>query len=330
VDQKPAKVSVIIPMYNEEENAANTVRSIEEKLSAAGCDFEIIPVNDGSTDNTLRVLDNIAEHDPRVRVVSYWKNGGRGKAIRYGFAAASGEYITTIDADLSYNPSHILDMIRVLDEESDIDVVLISAYMKGGKTEGVPKRRLFISRLGNRILSLAMTEPVHTITCIARCYRRNVVESLDLESNGKEIHLEILSKVLAMGYGVKEIPGVLRSRTRGRSKFVFRSTAISHLLFTIVERPILLFGFIGILLTIVGLGIGVYILDLYYTKALNPNRPLITLMIVFILGGIQILSFGFIASQMNYLRKEILRLRKTLFKLKSIPRRKQDSKRPFV
>jgi len=328
VDSGSVKISVIIPMYNEEENADHTIQRVIDTLSPTGKAFEIIPVNDGSTDNTLKVLDEIAAKDPRVRVVSYWKNGGRGKALRYGFEVARGEYIATIDADLSYDPSHILDMTKVLDEESDIDVVLVSAYMEGGRTEGVPHKRLFISRLGNKILSLAMPESVHTVTCIARCYRRNVIESLDLESNGKEIHLEILSKVMAMGYGIKEIPGLLKAREKGKSKFAFRSTALSHLLFTVFERPILLFGLLGVFLTIIGLAIGIYILDLYYTGSLNPGRPLLTFMIIFILGGIQILSFGFIASQINYLRKEILRIRKAMFKAKHIPRRESDTIRP--
>ncbi|MEA3222261.1 MAG: glycosyltransferase [Thermodesulfobacteriota bacterium] len=311
---EPIKLSVIIPMYNEEANVSTTIARVEETLKVLGNNYEIIPVNDGSTDNTLKRLDEIAENDPHVQVTSYWKNGGRGKALRYGFKAARGEYIATIDADLSYDPKYILDMVRVLYDESDIDVVLISPYMKGGKTEGVPKSRLFVSRLGNQILRLAIPEKIHTITCITRCYRRNVISALDLESNGKEIHLEILSKVLAMGFKIKEIPATLTAREKGESKFTFRSTALSHMLFTIFERPILLFGLLGIILTIIGLGIGAYIIALYYTGFLNPNRPLITFMILFILGGIQILSFGFIASQVSYLRKEVLRIRKAISK----------------
>ncbi|MBN1636495.1 MAG: glycosyltransferase [Deltaproteobacteria bacterium] len=306
------KLSVIIPMYNEEENAAHTITRIDETLQSMGQPYEIIPVNDGSTDNTLKVIDDFAQHSPYVNVVSYWKNGGRGKALRYGFQAARGEYIATIDADLSYDPEYLLKMVAVLNEESDIDVVLASPYMDGGKTEGVPKDRLFISRMGNKILQMAVPEKIYTLTCIVRCYRRQVIESLDLESNDKEIHLEILSKVLAMGYRIKEIPAILTGRKMGSSKFTFRSTAISHILFTIFERPVLLFGIIGIILALIGTGVGIYILALYFTDALNPNRPLITLMIVFLLGGMQILSFGFLASQINYLRKEVLRVRKAI------------------
>jgi dolichol-phosphate mannosyltransferase len=311
-EDSPIKISVVIPMFNEEDNAHETIIRVSKILQSTGKPYEIIPVNDGSTDHTLKILDEMASRDDHVRVVSYWKNGGRGKAIRNGFKAACGSYIATIDADLSYDPSYILEMVKILDEESDIDVVLVSPYMEGGKTVGVPKDRLFVSWMGNKVLQLALPEKIHTLTCIVRCYRSEVISSLDLESNGKEIHLEILSKVLAMGYRVKEIPATLTSRKKGASKFVFKSTAVSHLLFTIFERPALLFGFIGILLALIGLGLGIHILFLYYGGILNPNRPLITLMILFILGGIQILSFGFLASQIHYLRKEVLLNRKAL------------------
>ena len=319
-------ISVIIPMYNEQENAADTIQRVADIIALSGKSFEIIPVNDGSTDDTLAVLHRIAEGDDHVRVISYGTNGGRGKALRCGLKAARGRYIATIDADLSYDPKYITQMSWVLDQEQDVDVVLASPYMKGGSARGVARDRLFISRLGNRVLQMAIPEEIHTLTCIVRCYRRDVIESLDLESNGKEIHLEILSKVLAMGYQVKEIPAVLTSRTRGASKFAFRATTLSHIVFTVFQRPSLLFGFLGIVLTLIGIGLGIYIVALYYAEALNPNRPLITLMILFILGGIQILSFGFLASQVNLLRRDVLQSRKAISRIYSaLPPKAQAS-----
>jgi glycosyltransferase involved in cell wall biosynthesis len=299
-------------MYNEEENVVSTLAQVKETLKPFGQSYEIIPVNDGSTDNTLKVLNDAASIDHHIHVVTYEKNGGRGKALRYGFRQAKGEYIASIDADLSYDPKYILEMTQVLDNENDIDAVLLSPYMKGGKAEGVPSSRLIPSRLGNWVLQLAMPEKVYTITCIARCYRKEVIASLDLESDEKEIHLEILSKMLAMGFKIKEIPATLKTRKKGKSKFSFGSIAYSHLFFTMFERPILLFGILGVLLTLIGLGIGAYIVSLYFAGALNPNRPIMVFMVLFILAGIQILSFGFIASQIKFLRKEVLRTRRAL------------------
>jgi len=314
-EAQPPDISVIIPMYNERENASDTIRRVAAAIEQSGRTYEIIPVNDGSSDDTLSILNTIADSNTRVRVVSYGQNGGRGKALRYGLRSARGRYIATIDADLSYDPGYIVEMAGVLDEEHDIDMVLASPYMKGGRTEGVPRDRLFISRLGNRILQLAIPGELHTLTCIVRCYRNEVIKSLDLESDGKEIHLEILSKAMAMGYRVKEIPAVLTSRKKGSSKFAFRATALSHIVFTVFERPSLLFGFLGLILTLIGFGFGIYIIALYSVETLNPNRPLITLMILFILGGMQILSFGFLASQINYLRRDVLLSRKAISRI---------------
>ena len=305
-------LSVIIPMFNEEANVRSTIDRVEATLTSLGKPFEILPVNDGSTDSTLKELDEIASKNPRVRVVSYWKNGGRGKALRYGFRAARGELIASIDADLSYEPEYILKMVQALKEDTEVDIVLASAYMPGGAALGVPRNRLLISKVGNRILRLSIAEDIHTVTCIVRCYRRAVIESLDLESDDKEIHLEILSKAIAMGFRIKEIPAVLRARKKGKSKFKFRSTAVTHLIFTAFERPVLLFGILGILLALIGLGIGIYILALYLNHTLSPGRPLLMFMAIFILGGMQILSFGFLASQINYLRNDVLRTRRAI------------------
>ncbi len=311
ITKKP-RISIVIPMYNEADNAAHTIARIKDTLGNIDGGYEIIPVNDGSTDQTGKIIEQLANTDTCIRPVSYPNNGGRGKALRYGFKAARGTYVASLDADLSYDPEYIIRMLGTLEANPDMDAVLASAYMPGGSTEGVPLKRLWISRLGNWVLNLSMPENIHTITCVVRCYRREVLECLDLESNGKEIHLEILSKMLAMGFKVVEIPATLKARKKGKSKFAFRSTASSHLLFTIFERPALLFGIIGLILTIIGVAMGIYILALYLNAALNPNRPIINMMLLFVLGGMQILSFGFLASQITYLRKEVLKTRRAI------------------
>jgi hypothetical protein len=137
-----------------------------------------------------------------------------------------------------------------------------------------------------------------------------VLDGLELESKGKEIHLEILSKALALGYRVLEIPAVLRGRKKGRSKFRFRGTAVSHLLFSFNERPILIFGTLGMLLLAGGVAGGVYVSILRFQGLLNPGRPLITLVVILMLAGLQILSFGFIALQIGALRREILKIQR--------------------
>jgi glycosyltransferase involved in cell wall biosynthesis len=250
------------------------------------------------------------EQDRKLKIVSYPKNIGRGMALRKGFKESSGEIIVSIDADLSYSPHYIIDLIETLRKEPDIDFVLASPYMPGGEVRNVPIHRLWISKWGNKLLRFAMPNRIYTSTGIFRAYRKKVLDSVELESDGKEIHLEILSKALALGFRVKEIPAVLSSRRKGKSKFRFKKTAISHLAFSVFEKPMIIFGFIGLLTLAIGSLIGIYIAYLRFSGDLTPGRPLITFALLLILGGIQILSFGFVALQIVSLRKEILRIQK--------------------
>jgi len=309
-------LSIVIPMYNEAENAEVTLKRVEQALASFPGSFEIIPVNDGSVDGTLEILKKVVEQNRKIKVVSYAKNAGRGRALRSGFKASSGDIVVSTDADLSFAPNYILDIIKVLRNEPDIDFVIGSPYMPGGSIQNVPFHRLWISKLGNKILRYVMPNRIYYSTGVFRGYRRYVLDSLELESDDKEIHLEILSKAVALGYRVKEIPVVLSSRKMGKSKFKFKKTAISHLVFSIFEKPVIVFGFLGLLTLGVGFSIGIYIAYLRFSGGLTPGRPLITFALLLILGGIQILSFGFIAIQIVSLRKETLRIQKENLELR--------------
>jgi glycosyltransferase involved in cell wall biosynthesis len=309
-------LSIIIPMFNEAENVDATLNKVEEVLTSFSGTFEIIPINDGSTDNTLEKLRKLSGQNKKIKVASYEKNIGRGRALRTGFKESSGDIIVSIDADLSFVPYQILDLINILRNGSDIDFVIGSPFCPGGKTENIPFHRLWISKLGNKILRYTMPNRIYYSTGVFRAYRRKVLDSIELESDDKEIHLEILSKAIALGFRVKEVPVVLTARTRGKSKFKFKKTALSHLVFSAFEKPMVIFGFLGLLSLGIGLLIGLYIAYLSFSGALTPGRPLITFAILLILGGIQILSFGFIALQIVSLRREILRIQKENLELK--------------
>ena len=309
-------LSIVIPMFNEAENAEPTLNRVEEVLASFSGTYEIIVVNDGSLDSTLEVLNRLAERDKKLKIVSYVKNVGRGMALRKGFKKSNGEIVVSIDADLSYSPRYILDLVETLRTEPEVDLVLASPYMPGGGVKNVPVLRLWVSKSGNRILRLVMPNRIYTSTGIFRAYRKKVLDSLELESDGKEIHLEILSKALALGYCVKETPAILTSRKKDESKFKFRKTALSHLVFSAFEKPMMMFGFLGFVTVGIGFLIGVYIVYLRFSGELTAGRPLITFALLLILGGIQILSFGFIAIQIVSLRREILRIQKENLELK--------------
>jgi len=308
------KLSIVVPMFNEEENLQNTVDRIAEVMKGFRDGvWELILVDDGSLDRTKDCGCQLAAREGYefLRMAGYSVNRGRGYALRTGFEAARGEWIVSTDADLSYEPSYIMNIVEVLRERGDIDLVIASAYMPGGGVEGVRPFRLLISRLGNIILSWFMSTPgqkIHTITCVFRGYRRHVLDHMELESEGKDIHLEILSKALMNGCRFKQIPVILRGRKLGSSKFHFRGTAISHLIFALFERPIIIFGIVGLLLIVVSfVSLGV-ILWHWLQGTLNQGRPLITFTMMAFLGGIQLFSFGIIAMQIVSLRKEIIKV----------------------
>lgn len=315
------KLSVIIPMFNEEEGLEKTLRRVSEELFThfkQGA-WEVIVVNDGSTDDTWRLARKLAKRKEFswLRVEGYYVNRGRGRALRTGFAAAQGEWIVSIDADLTYDPHYIVEMTDVLRDDAETDVVMASVYMPGGRAENLSLKRYLPSRWGNVVLSWFMSsgnQKIYTITCVVRAYRRKVLDSLELESDGKDIHLEIVSKALMLGYQFKEIPAVLKSRSVGTSKFQFKNTATSHLIFALFERPILVFGLLGMLLLLGSMCGMAYILYVYFhpLRELNPNRPLMTIIVLTFLGGLQLISFGVMGTQFVNMRKEIIKIQARL------------------
>ena len=190
------ELSIIAPMFNEEDNVESTLSSITETMHSFTGEWELFFVNDGSTDNTLELAKALEDKHKNLRVISYTTNRGRGYALRTGFDNAKGAYIVTIDFDLSYHPQHILKLYNQLKKDSSLDAVLGSAYMPGGKTIGVPRVRLFISKLSNRFFAFFSSQKIKTSTCVLRGYKNDTIKSLELRSTDKEIHLEILSKLL--------------------------------------------------------------------------------------------------------------------------------------
>ena len=303
------KLSVIIPMYNEEENVLKTLHEVSNVIKDYD-NYEIIVVDDGSKDETSRLANEFASNNPHVLVFNQVVNMGMGKAIRTGFEESDGDIIITIDADLSYNASHIKMLADELLNDESVDIAVGSQYMEGGDVKNVPFFRLFISKIANKFIGFSMTENLSTVTSVMRAYRREVLESMELESNGTKINLEILSKAIATGFKIKEVPAVLEGRKLGQSKLKFRAKTISHVLFSFYEKPMILFGVIGLLLLLIGIISGIYLFYQFLIGTLDPTRPLMLFMVLMIIAGIQILIFGFIATQISLLKREIFIVQK--------------------
>lgn len=315
------KISVIIPMYNEELVIVESINRLVNTLSQLEDSWELILVNDGSTDETLKLANEESKKHPNVKVVSYIPNRGRGKALRTGFANAEGDLIVTTEADSSWGEGIIIKLLEELKKEN-VDIVIASPHRYGGGFKNVPFHRRFLSRVGNKILGLAFGRDLTTTTGMTRGYKREVIDTLNLESDGKEIHLEIISKALALGYNIVEIPGVVewkkdeKGKLKRRSSFKVGRLIISHLLFSFNESPLLLVGTIGIGFLIIGSVIGIVMLYQYFMGILNPIRPLITVMLISLIIGIQVLLFYFIATQNKHIQKQLIQIQADVLKLK--------------
>jgi glycosyltransferase involved in cell wall biosynthesis len=302
-------------MYNEEAVIEKSVRGLLEALEEFDFSWELILVNDGSTDGTEAIIKRLAEVDERVKVVSYARNRGRGYALRKGFEAAAGEYVITTESDLTWGK----DILRRLYDalvETHADIVIASPYAKGGKLENVPARRAMLSHLGNVILRRTVPVKITMLSGMTRGYRGDVIRNLPLEEDRKEIHLEIVSKCVMLGCDFAEVPAVLKwekpeeGKTKRKSKFKAGKLIKTHLLFSVFEAPIMLFGSLGALLLAAGTVCGLELaVEYFILNRVIGDRTAFILTTIFMLGsGFGMFLFCFFAYQIKALRREMFRL----------------------
>lgn len=249
-------LAMIIPALNESGIIMQNVEELKRWMAAElpQITYEIVIVNDGSTDGMGAMLEQASANDPHLRVVHHITNMGRGRAVRTGMAATTSHFLIALDADLSYSPDHIKPMLEPL-VSGQADMTLASPYHRDGVVENVPAFRAWLSKWGNKVLSGAFTSPVKTVTCVVRAYTRELIEHMELINNGKDFHLEVLYKAELLGFRVAEIPARLVWRDKDRGKvdksvgnfitrnplFKMRKAIFSHLVFNFFSRPQLLF-----------------------------------------------------------------------------------------
>jgi len=312
-------ISLVTPMYNEEERITSSITKLINQMNRIGHPYEIILVNDGSTDASLQIAGELEKKYNQLKVLSYPQNYGRGKALRVGFAEAKGDIIITTESDSSSGEGTLFRLVEAIEENPEIDFVIASPNLPGGAYKNVPRYRVLLSSFGNIILRWIFLRKITTATGMTRCYRKKVIDSIMLESDGKEIHLEILSKALILGFNVSEIPAeiIWRKNKKGqkrKSSFKMLKVIISHLLFGINEKPSFFIGILGSLslaLGVITLFINIYSHIAYELS--DKSEPfqgivspvLITLLLLF---GIILLVFAFIATQNRKIHSEIIRL----------------------
>jgi glycosyltransferase involved in cell wall biosynthesis len=238
-------VSVFLPVFNEEPNLLPLHAKLNEALKALGRSAEIVYVDDGSTDGSLKILSQLAEMDPRVRVVALRRNYGQTAAMAAGIDAASGKVLIPMDADLQNDPADITRLLDKLDEGYDV----VSGWRKNRKDKMVTRK--IPSMIANRLISWIGGVPLHDYGCSLKAYRRESLQDVRLYG---EMHRFIPIYASWAGARVTEIPVEHHPRTMGKSKYgLSRTVKVVFDLITIKfmasyqTKPLYLFGWAGLL-----------------------------------------------------------------------------------
>jgi glycosyltransferase involved in cell wall biosynthesis len=284
-----AAISVIIPLYNEEKSLTELHNRIILSLQSLSSNYELIFVDDGSTDNSFSVIRDLHKRDDRVKAIRFRKNFGKASALSAGFKEAEGITIITIDADLQDLPEEIPTLIKKMDEGYD----LVSGWKFKRKD---PLLRRIASRLFNLVTSFYTGVKIHDFNCGLKCYRREVIEELDLYG---ELHRYIPAIANWKGFKVGEAKINHQPRIHGKSKFGSERylRGLFDLLTIIMltkypEKPLHFFGLLGTILSLAGLAINVYMALLRLSGKWISNRPLLLLGILLLILGIQFIFFG--------------------------------------
>ncbi|MEW6194941.1 MAG: glycosyltransferase [Bacteroidota bacterium] len=286
------KVSIVIPLLNEEESIRPLYNEIKKSLKTIACDHELVFVDDGSTDKSLTVIKDLARIDNRVHYFSFKTNYGKSAALQVGFKHVTGDAVITMDADLQDDPSEIPNLLKKLDEGYD----LISGWKKKRYDPFIKK---YSSRFFNFVTRIFSKVKIHDFNCGLKAYRRAVVQNINVYG---ELHRYIPVLANWKGFSVAEIVVKHNPRRFGKTKFgisrFFKGFIdLITVLFTtrFASRPMHLFGFVGFLTALAGVVISLWLTyeKLFLGIGIN-NRPIFFLGILLIIVGVQFFAIGLI------------------------------------
>lgn len=209
------KLSVIIPCWNEEKGVFRFVPELWPVLERLGLDFEVVVVDDGSSDKTVEEVKKI--NKPELRLVTYLPHKGLGAAVRAGIAAATGDYTVVLDSDFTFHPNLIPSLLVALNDNPQVDFIVGSANL-AGYSKDIPAWRLWISKAANLTYSILLGRYVTAVSQIFRLYKTKQLQELSLTSVGFDIDAEILFKLVFRGKKFVEVPAKLTNRIYGVSK----------------------------------------------------------------------------------------------------------------
>ena len=288
-------ISLVIPVYNEEESLVELYSQIREALEPSAHDFEILFIDDGSQDKSLQIMHELSSEDPRVKAVGFQRNHGKATALNTGFQKCEGDYVITMDADLQDDPNEVLELIAILDSGWD----MVSGWKKV-RHDPISKR--WPSKLYNFTVSTLSGIPIHDFNCGLKAYTRKVVKNIELYG---EMHRYIPVLAKQKGFNCTEKVVSHRARKYGESKYGIKRLFTGYLdLFTVMflgtymRKPMHFFGLAGMILLMMGMGILAFLSFQWFRQYLFGTgqwiggRPIFYIgMLLSIIGG-QFISMG--------------------------------------
>jgi glycosyltransferase involved in cell wall biosynthesis len=282
-------ISIVTPVFDERESLPQLYAELTSVLSALGKRYEIVFIDDGSSDGSVEYCRDLVARDPHVVLVELRRRFGKATALQAGFASVSGDVVVTLDADLQDDPKEIPRFLEELDKGYD----LVSGWKRDRHD---PLSKTLPSKLFNRVTSAVGGLRLKDYNCGFKAYRREVTDNLHIYG---ELYRYIPLVVHSNGFKVGEIPVCHRPRRYGNSKYGIERFLRGALdLFTITflsafkKRPLHLFGPIGLAIGAIGFLIDAYLAVLWFGGEYIGGRPLLLLGTLMIIVGVQILVFG--------------------------------------
>ena len=311
----PLDLSVVVPLYNEEESLPYLVEQLTDALRPSGERFELVLVNDGSSDRTAEVLEQLSHKVPELVAVLLRKNYGQTAAMAAGFDVAQGDVIVSLDGDLQNDPADIPMLLAKLREGYD----LVSGWRH--QRQDAALQRKLPSRIANRLIGRVTGVKLHDYGCSLKAYRREGLSDMRLYG---ELHRFLPALAFIEGARITEVKVNHRARQFGSSKYgIDRTFRVLMDLLTVwfmkrfLARPMYVFGFGGLIAMLGSLLASSYLLVVKLMGGDIGNRPLLTLAVVLGLAGIQLFCFGLLGELLIRTYHEsqgrpIYRIRETL------------------
>ena len=284
------ELSVVVPVLDEKDSLEPLHTAIRSSMDGLARPYEILYIDDGSTDGSTEILRRLAAEDPYTRLIVFSRNFGQTAALSAGFDHARGRYIITLDADLQNDPGDIPLLLRTAETGYDI----VSGWRKDRKDA---RRRVFPSRVANALISSICGVPLNDYGCTLKIYRSDVVKSIPLYG---DMHRFIPAAASWRGVSVKEVEVSHHPRRYGRSKYNFSripkvllDLLVLKFLVSYMTRPIRLFGSMGILSVGLGFLTGMAVILMKLLQGMNmTGNPLLILCVMLIILGVQFLGMG--------------------------------------